>query len=163
MTTVAPPPWALNPLRRHIAGWRPRTVDDAEILRFCRTRSDYELLAIRSFGVKALRAVRAWSGPPEEVIDGRIVEASPDAGSTTASAEPEPSPQPHELVWLPRLRTVREARGLSVRELARASGLAVGAVAVIDRLERRAGPNTVRKLAQALGVELGELVEQGPN
>jgi ribosome-binding protein aMBF1 (putative translation factor) len=159
MTTDAPPTWALNPLRRHIARWRPRAVDDAEILQFCRTRTDDELLAIRSFGAKALRAVRAWSGPPEEVIAGRVSEAGPNTRPTTPPAEPEPSSQPPELVWLPRLRTVREARGLSVPELARASGLPVGVIAVIDRLDRRASPSTVRKLAQALGVEPGELVE----
>jgi transcriptional regulator with XRE-family HTH domain len=64
-------------------------------------------------------------------------------------------------VRLPRLRALRESRGLSVRQLARAAGRTPGDIAVMESLEKRAAPSTVRALARALGVEPGELVRSG--
>jgi hypothetical protein len=144
MTTDAPPTWVLNRVRRHIAGGRPRRVGDAEVWRFCQDRSDAELLTIDHVGARALQLIRAWSGPPEDTA------AQP--------ADPGPPPTTRTPVRLPRLRAVRESRGLSVRQLARASGRPPGAIAVLESLERRAAPSTVRTLARALGVEPDELI-----
>ena len=147
MTTDAPPTWVLNRVRRHIAGSRPRRVGDPEVWRFCQGRSDAELLTINNFGARALQMVRAWAGPPED--------------DTARPADPGPSPTTRAPVRLPRLRAIRESRGLSVRQLARASGRTPGDIAVMECLEKRAAPSTVRALARALGVEPGELVGSG--
>jgi hypothetical protein len=144
VTTDALTTRVLNRIRRHIAGNRPREVPDTELWQFCRDHSDAELLTIDHVGATALRAVRDWSVPPQETVTRPAEPVSPSTARTP--------------VRLPRLRAIRTSRGLSVRELARASGLTPGMIDVLECLERRAGPNTVRKLAQALGVEPGELV-----
>jgi transcriptional regulator with XRE-family HTH domain len=51
------------------------------------------------------------------------------------------------------LRILREHRALSLRELAKMSGVSHVAISQIERGERRARPSTIRKLANALGVE----------
>lgn len=57
-----------------------------------------------------------------------------------------------------RVRQARERKGMTQGELARASGLSPGAVSRIEHGERTPGAETVRVLAQALGLEPGELL-----
>ena len=60
-----------------------------------------------------------------------------------------------------RIRAAREARGMSMSELARAARLSPGAVSRIEHGEREPGSGTLAAIARALGVELGELMD-GP-
>ncbi len=59
-----------------------------------------------------------------------------------------------------RLKTLREDRVLSQRELARMANLASGTVWRIENGYPEARTSTIRKLAVALGVEPRELVER---
>jgi transcriptional regulator with XRE-family HTH domain len=56
-----------------------------------------------------------------------------------------------------RLQELRDARMISQRELARASGTNQSLISELEQGKRRAQPKTVRKLAEALGVEPREL------
>jgi transcriptional regulator with XRE-family HTH domain len=58
-------------------------------------------------------------------------------------------------------RTMREwrtRRALSLRELARASGLAYRGVVLLENGRRRPRPSTRRKIAEALGVEPWQVI-----
>jgi HTH-type transcriptional regulator, competence development regulator len=57
-----------------------------------------------------------------------------------------------------RLRELREDRMLSQSELAKMAGTTQAAISGFERGERKAQPRTVRRLAEALGVEPTELV-----
>ena len=59
---------------------------------------------------------------------------------------------------LPRLRTVREAKLLTQRELAEKAGLSPTTVTRIETDQSEAELRTIRKLADALGVEPAELL-----
>lgn len=54
---------------------------------------------------------------------------------------------------VPHLRSVREERALSQRALAAMSSVAHDTIGQLERGERQARPSTIRKLAEALGVE----------
>jgi DNA-binding XRE family transcriptional regulator len=54
---------------------------------------------------------------------------------------------------VPQLKLVREDQGWSQRDLAARSGVAQNTISQLERGERQAMPSTVRKLAEALGVE----------
>ena len=54
---------------------------------------------------------------------------------------------------VPQLKLVREDRGWSQRDLAARSGVAPNTISQLERGERQAMPSTVRKLADALGVD----------
>lgn len=56
------------------------------------------------------------------------------------------------------IRAAREARGMSMSELARAARLSPGAVSRIEHGEREPGSGTLAAIARALGVEPGELM-----
>jgi transcriptional regulator with XRE-family HTH domain len=58
-----------------------------------------------------------------------------------------------------RLRHLRRERALSQRDLARAAGVGLDAVNRIETGRRDALPSTLRKLADALGVEPRELMK----
>jgi len=58
-----------------------------------------------------------------------------------------------------RLKELRRERALSQRELAQLSGVSYDAIAKLERGRREAQPRTVRRLAEALGVEPGELMK----
>ena len=60
-----------------------------------------------------------------------------------------------------KLKELREERALSQRGLAALSGVSPDTVGRIEREDRRAYPTTVRKLADALGVEPRELMRKG--
>jgi transcriptional regulator with XRE-family HTH domain len=63
-----------------------------------------------------------------------------------------------------KLRTIREARAYSLRELEEASGVSYNTIWFIEAGRRkRTHPRTIRKLAQALGVEPTELTPTDPN
>jgi transcriptional regulator with XRE-family HTH domain len=67
---------------------------------------------------------------------------------------------PHRADWaVPRLYPTRRAQALTQQELADRSGVSL---TTINRLERgyTARPQTVRKLAEALGVEPRELLAE---
>jgi transcriptional regulator with XRE-family HTH domain len=61
-------------------------------------------------------------------------------------------------VDMEKLRRLREDRVLSQRELARMAGLAQGTVWRLENGFPEAHPSTIRKLAEALGIEPRELV-----
>jgi transcriptional regulator with XRE-family HTH domain len=56
-----------------------------------------------------------------------------------------------------RLRAHRIARGLSRKALAEQAGVGASGITPMERGERRPRPRTLRKLAEALGVEVGQL------
>ena len=59
-----------------------------------------------------------------------------------------------------KLRTIREARALSLRELETLSGVSFNTIwRIEDGRRKRTHPRTIRKLAQALGVEPTELTK----
>jgi transcriptional regulator with XRE-family HTH domain len=58
---------------------------------------------------------------------------------------------------LPTLATHRRRQGLTQRQLGRLAGVAHTTVQRLESLERGAYPQTLRKLAVALGVEPGAL------
>jgi transcriptional regulator with XRE-family HTH domain len=60
-----------------------------------------------------------------------------------------------------KLKALREERVLSQRDLASMAGLTQMTVWRIENGYRDARPGTIRKLAQALGVEPKELVKKG--
>lgn len=57
-----------------------------------------------------------------------------------------------------KLKRWRLARTLTVRELAEKSGVNHSAISEIERDKRKPHPSTIRKLAEALGVEPKELL-----
>ncbi len=59
------------------------------------------------------------------------------------------------------LRQLREGRPLTVRELSERSGVSHNTITLLENRRRTANPSTVRKLAAALDVEPGELMERG--
>ena len=60
---------------------------------------------------------------------------------------------------LPGLRPARQRLGLTQRQLASLAGLGQGTVSKLKRSERGAYPQTLQKLAVALGVAPANLVE----
>ena len=58
-----------------------------------------------------------------------------------------------------RLRQIRQERALSLRELGRVSGVAFDTINKLENEHREAQPRTLRKLAEALGVEPKELMK----
>ena len=58
-----------------------------------------------------------------------------------------------------RLRTLRQQRVLTLRELEERSGVAYNTIWHLENGKRGAQPRTIRKLADALGVDPGELVK----
>ncbi len=56
-----------------------------------------------------------------------------------------------------KLRELREARGLSVRGLAREAGISTETVFSVEHGRRQPSMRTLGKLAQALGVEATDL------
>jgi transcriptional regulator with XRE-family HTH domain len=60
---------------------------------------------------------------------------------------------------LPGLRPARQRLGLTQRQLASRAGMGQGTITKLERSERGAYPQTLRKLAVALGVPTAELVE----
>ncbi len=57
-----------------------------------------------------------------------------------------------------RLRRIRRERALSLRELGERSGVSFDSIHKLETGRREAQPRTVRKLAEALGVEPPELM-----
>ena len=58
-----------------------------------------------------------------------------------------------------RLRQLRRERALSQRELSRMTGIAFDTISRLETGKQRAQPRTIRKLANALGVEPRELMK----
>ncbi len=56
------------------------------------------------------------------------------------------------------LRAVREARGKSLREVARDTGLDPGALSRIERGLREPRTGTLRRICQALGLKEAEMI-----
>jgi transcriptional regulator with XRE-family HTH domain len=52
-----------------------------------------------------------------------------------------------------RLRQIRQERALSLRELGERSGVAFDTINKLENAHREAQPRTIRRLAEALGVE----------
>jgi transcriptional regulator with XRE-family HTH domain len=62
-------------------------------------------------------------------------------------------------IYLPGLRPVRRRLGLTQRQAASRAGIAQQTVCKLETLHRGAYPQTLRKLAAALGVSPAELVD----
>ncbi len=62
-----------------------------------------------------------------------------------------------------RLRELRKDRVLSMRELEEIAGVSYNTIWRIEAGRQGAHPKTIRKLAEALGVEPRELVRGGEN
>jgi len=60
-----------------------------------------------------------------------------------------------------RLRELRRERVLSLRELEEQSGVSYNTIWRIEDGRQGAHPRTIRKLAEALGVEPSELLQEG--
>jgi transcriptional regulator with XRE-family HTH domain len=60
-----------------------------------------------------------------------------------------------------RLRELRREKVLSLRELEESSGVSYNTIWRIEDGRQGAHPRTVRKLAEALGVEPSELLKEG--
>jgi len=60
-----------------------------------------------------------------------------------------------------RLKELRRERVLSLRELEERSGVSYNSIWRIEDGRQGAHPRTVRKLAEALGVEPSELIKEG--
>jgi transcriptional regulator with XRE-family HTH domain len=58
-----------------------------------------------------------------------------------------------------KLKHWRLARTMTIRDLAARSGVDHSAISLIERGKRHPHPSTIRKLAEALGVEPRELLE----
>ena len=58
-----------------------------------------------------------------------------------------------------RLRRLRRERALSQRELSRITGVAFDTISRLETGKQQAQPRTIRKLADALGVEPRELMK----
>ena len=58
-----------------------------------------------------------------------------------------------------RLRKVRRAHALSQRDLSRMTGIAFDTISRLETGKQRAQPRTIRRLADALGVEPRELMK----
>jgi len=58
-----------------------------------------------------------------------------------------------------RLRRIRRERALSQRDLSRMTGIAVHTISRLETGKQRAQPRTIRKLADALGVEPKDLMK----
>ena len=58
-----------------------------------------------------------------------------------------------------KLRHIRRVQALSLRDLTRRSGVAFDTISKLETGKRRAQPRTIRKLAEALGVEPKELMK----
>ena len=59
-----------------------------------------------------------------------------------------------------RLRRLRRERALSQRDLSRMTGIAFDTISRLETGKQRAQPRTIRKLADALGVEPRELMKE---
>lgn len=57
------------------------------------------------------------------------------------------------------LQVARQLHGLSAAELARRSGVSESAISLIEARKRRPSADTVAKLARALRLPLGDLLE----
>ena len=62
-----------------------------------------------------------------------------------------------------RLRVLREERGLSIRALARASGISANALSVIERGKSSPSVSTLYKVTDALGVPITSLFRTEPD
>ncbi len=58
-----------------------------------------------------------------------------------------------------RLRQLRQERALSLRDLGERSGVAFDTINKLENERREAQPRTIRRLAEALGVEPKELMK----
>jgi len=59
------------------------------------------------------------------------------------------------------LKRLRQEQALSLRELARRSGVAYDTINRLELGKQDAQPRTIRRLAEALGVEPKELMKRG--
>jgi transcriptional regulator with XRE-family HTH domain len=59
-----------------------------------------------------------------------------------------------------RLRRLRRERALSQRDMSRITGIAFDTISRLETGKQRAQPRTIRKLADALGVEPKELMKE---
>ena len=59
-----------------------------------------------------------------------------------------------------RIREAREARGLSVADLMRRSGMAPGQIAKLEKRDADPRVSTVARIADALGCSVAELIGQ---
>ncbi|MCM3920648.1 helix-turn-helix domain-containing protein [Frankia sp. AiPs1] len=72
---------------------------------------------------------------------------------------PAPTPEPHRVAFGRRVRTLREARGLSQESLAEQADVHRTYISSLERGHRNVGLDNIIALARALGVAPGQLFE----
>ena len=72
-----------------------------------------------------------------------------------------PSPKPFEYSLSERLKFLRESRGLSQKELSNAAGISQATVAQLETGRKDPSVQTLRKLANALDVDIATLFAAG--
>lgn len=70
-----------------------------------------------------------------------------------------PTTEPVDLALAAAVRGLREAHGLTQEDAAHAAGLTVGSYARIERGKSNPAWTTLRRIAEALDVTVGELVD----
>jgi DNA-binding XRE family transcriptional regulator len=97
-----------------------------------------------------LEPIASWQVGCVVIANGR------EAGAVVVDAEP---------TFAERLRVLRLRVGISQYELAKRSGVSGQAISRIEKGEREPGWSTVRKLARALGVPVGafDVAEEEPH
>ena len=76
----------------------------------------------------------------------------PKEGSTRRSSSSRSTP-------LPGLRNARKRQGLTQRELAALAGIGAGTISDLEIGRRGSYPRTTRRLANALNIEVADLIE----
>lgn len=107
------------------------------------SKSDYELLLERAELSEDIAAVEAYrrklAAGEEEAIPEEFANRLIDGESP--------------------IRVYRELRGLSARELADKTGISAAFLSEIENGKKEGGVSTLKKIAQALGVTIDDLVD----
>ncbi len=124
--------------------------------------------------VERLRAIRAWrtidglNAPAIRRLLARPGAADGDRGRTASTAASTPSapaaPAPPSPPISERLRAIRVARGLTLREAAERTGLSVSFISAVERGTSGASVSAIRRLLAAYGTTLAEILDarEGP-
>ena len=77
-----------------------------------------------------------------------------------ATSEEKETGNPTRSIPLPGLRAVRQRSGLTQRELGELAGVGKGTIWELEVGRRGAYPRTIRRLAEALEIEISNLVKE---
>ncbi len=121
-----------------------------------RLRAIRRLRQVEGLNAAAIRRVLPAESPPTPGIDPRArLGRSPSAASRPGGGGPDGGPDPG---LASRLRRLRGARGLSLREAGAASGLSPSFISSLERGLTGASLDALRRLTRAYATTLGELL-----